>query len=89
MKNYTNSVFIDFIEDDSRVRFIRAEVIGSKTIRVYENTQGRPVYIVYPDDYFTDETAKSHLEELGLLDLIPVLFSIAAQSQQKAYIKEG
>lgn len=71
---YDTQLFIEIIESVQDVILLRQEYTNGFHIHYYQGRGGRLCVIDTTDEFITEMTAKAHLHELGLQDLVSDLF---------------
>ena len=72
---YDTSLFIDIIEGDPRIGFLRSDYKDGYHIRFYDShVTGKLVMIDTTDEDMLPSLQRSYLLQLGLSDLIPMMF---------------
>jgi|GEM_PF-2524750 hypothetical protein len=72
--NYDTHLFIEIIESIQGIVYLREEVEEDIRLRLYSGLNGKLVKIDVSDEDMYDNTAKGHLDLLGLIHLIPAMF---------------
>ena len=73
MTEIDTHLFLEIIQTEGVMLLYRDDLDGI-TIEYYHGLNGRKVGICVTDEYLTSRTAKSHLRQLGLDDLIERMF---------------
>lgn len=71
---YETHLFLEIIESEQGVQFLRADQEDEIKVRFYQGKNGKLVMIDVSDEDISDTLGKGYLHQLGLSDLIPALF---------------
>lgn len=71
---YDLSLFIEIIESQPGILFLRLQYYDGVHARVYQGLHGNPVIIDTTEEDIDIETAQAHLVSLGLAELVPLIF---------------
>ncbi len=72
---YDTSLFIDIIESTNGITFIRLMEKNGVHTRIYQGLNGKMVWIDTTDEEMPIIVAKQYLGQLGLAELIPLIFT--------------
>jgi hypothetical protein len=72
--SYDTILFTEILDSIPDIKFIREQNNNGINVKVYQNKNGKSVFIDTSEDDISRETGKGHLKELLLDDLISALF---------------
>ena len=81
--------FLETIESDDRVKFLRVGENREFPVRYYEGVKGNLILIDMSEEDPTDITIKNYLKDLGLSDRIPDLFSDNPVVEESSFSNES
>lgn len=87
MRTYPTDLFIEIIESNLLIKFLRSDYIDDVHLRFYQGLKGNKVTIDTSEEDISERLACAYLTQLGLDDLIPNFFPPIPAKTHKAKVE--